>query len=82
MLSHECGFAPLVVLQSTAQGLRAGRGWHRAIGSREKNKTAVATTSSAGVNGHGYMTQPPSRQYEAYEANGWPNEVAECAAAS
>ena len=28
------------------------------------------------------MTEPPSRQFEAYEANGWPNEVAECAAAS
>ena len=25
------------------------------------------------------MTEPPSRQFEAYEANGWPNEVAECA---
>ena len=23
------------------------------------------------------MTEPPSRQFEAYEANGWPNEVAE-----
>ena len=23
------------------------------------------------------MTEPPSRQYEAYKANGWPNEVAE-----
>ena len=34
---------------------------------------------NTGANGHGYMTQPPSRQYEAYEANGWPNEVAECA---
>ena len=28
------------------------------------------------------MTEPPSRQFEAYEANGWPNEVAESAAAS
>ena len=23
------------------------------------------------------MTEPPSRQFEAYEANGWPNTVAE-----
>ena len=23
------------------------------------------------------MTEPPSRQYEAYKANGWPNQVAE-----
>merc|ERR1719197_1452176 len=30
-----------------------------------------------GAYGHGYMTEPPSRQFEAYEANGWPNEVAE-----
>ena len=28
------------------------------------------------------MTKPPSRQAEAYEANGWPNEVAERAAES
>ena len=32
---------------------------------------------NTGANGHGYMTEPPSRQFEAYEANGWPNEVAE-----
>ena len=27
------------------------------------------------------MTEPPSRQFEAYEANGWPNEVANGVAA-
>ena len=37
----------------------------------------TSTVSRAGVRGHGYMTEPPSRQYEAYKANGWPNQVAE-----
>ena len=47
-----------------------------------RNASTVSTVPRAGANGHGYMTKPKSRQAEAFEANGWPNEVAECAAAS
>ena len=46
-----------------------------ALGRRSVENTS--TVSRAGVHGHGYMTEPPSRQYEAYKANGWPNQVAE-----
>ena len=49
----------------------------------DRRAYAILFSRAAGVvRGHGYMTEPPSRQYEAYKANGWPNEVAECAAAS
>ena len=43
------------------------------------NERSLETYSvpRAGANGHGYMTKPKSRQAEAFEANGWPNEVAE-----
>ena len=48
------------------------------IREREARTRAISFTRAAGVvRGHGYMTEPPSRQYEAYKANGWPNEVAE-----
>ena len=46
-----------------------------ALGRRSVENTS--TVSRARVRGHGYMTEPPSRQYEAYKANGWPNQVAE-----
>ena len=41
-----------------------------------RNASTVSTVPRAGANGHGYMTKPKSRQAEAFEANGWPNEVA------
>ena len=47
-----------------------------------RNASTVSTVPRAGANGHGYMTKPKSRQAEAFEANGWPNQVAERAAAS
>ena len=47
-----------------------------------RNRSTVSTVPRAGANGHGYMTKPKSRQAEAFEANGWPNQVAERAAAS
>ena len=48
------------------------------IREREARTRAISFSRAAGVvRGHGYMTEPPSRQYEAYKANGWPNEVAE-----
>ena len=47
-----------------------------------QNTSTVSTVPLAGANGHGYMTKPKSRQAEAFEANGWPNQVAERAAAS
>ena len=44
----------------------------------DRRAYAISFTRAAGVvRGHGYMTEPPSRQYEAYKANGWPNQVAE-----
>ena len=48
------------------------------------NERSLETYSvpRAGANGHGYMTKPKSRQAEAFEANGWPNQVAERATAS
>merc|ERR1719207_86466 len=38
---------------------------------------ALLICLASGANGHGYMTKPKSRQAEAFEANGWPNQVAE-----
>ena len=46
----------------------------RSVGARSKH---LSNVTRAGVSGHGYMTEPPSRQFEAYKANGWPNQVAE-----
>ena len=44
----------------------------------DRRAYAILFSRDAGVvRGHGYMTEPPSRQYEAYKANGWPNQVAE-----
>ena len=57
------------------------RGHRRGQRSLETHQT-VSTVPRAGANGHGYMTKPKSRQAEAFEANGWPNQVAERAAAS
>ena len=83
VLAHEC-----VLSATDGPNLQssAGHGCAAPSARARKNKTAVATRSTlagrlisqrTGANGHGYMTEPPSRQFEAYEANGWPNEVAE-----
>ena len=58
-------------------GRPAAAGVHCSVG-REARTRAISFTRAAGVvRGHGYMTEPPSRQFEAYQANGWPNQVAE-----
>ena len=61
--------------RAAREDFRSGR---TLIREREARTRAISFSRAAGVvRGHGYMTEPPSRQYEAYKANGWPNEVAE-----
>ena len=60
------------------------RGQRSLVSARRRGQRPLErfTVPRAGANGHGYMTKPKSRQAEAFEANGWPNQVAERAAAS
>ena len=60
------------------------RGQRSLVSARRRGQRPLErfTVPRAGANGHGYMTKPKSRQAEAFEANGWPNQVAECATAS
>ena len=55
------------------------RGQRSLVSARRRGQRPLErfTVPRAGANGHGYMTKPKSRQAEAFEANGWPNEVAE-----